>query len=111
MTAISTHVLDLDSGAPAQGVHAELFQVAGERRILLGAGITDTDGRACGLAGQTGASPGICRLVFAVGEYRRRSGEDEFLEEVAVSFRVAGEERLHIPLLLSPYGLSIYRGS
>ena len=112
MTAISTHVLDISRGVPAAGVHVELFApTASEGWTLLGSGLTDADGRATGLAGPRGAAPGICRLVFSSGGYQRRLGTEPFLEEVTVSFTVGGEARLHIPLLLSPFGLSIYRGS
>lgn len=108
MTAVSTHVLDTARGVPAAGVEVELFAAGGS---LLGSGITDADGRIGGLAGPDGAPPGTCRLVFASGGYQRRLGGEAFLEEVAVSFNVGDQARLHIPLLLSPFGLSIYRGS
>jgi 5-hydroxyisourate hydrolase len=113
MTEISTHVLDLTRGAPAAGVGVELLAaVEGDEWVVLGSSATDQDGRATGLAGSGGAVPGLHKLVFAAGGYQRRLTEvDPFLDEVAVSFTVADESRLHIPLLLSAYGISIYRGS
>lgn len=113
MTQISTHVLDLTRGAPAVGVGVELLAAVEDGAwVALGFATTDQDGRATGLAGSGGAVPGLHKLVFAAGEYHRRVTEvDPFLDEVAVSFTVAYEERLHIPLLLSAYGISIYRGS
>jgi len=126
MTQISTHVLDIGRGVQAAGVRVELLAAAalpqmvggwllaeGEGWNRLGLATTDADGRAEGLAGPGGAGPGRLRLVFFAGEYQRRlAGDGAFLDEVSVSFTVtAEEERLHIPLLLSPYGVSIYRGS
>jgi 5-hydroxyisourate hydrolase len=113
MTEISTHVLDLTLGAPAAGVNVELLAATEDGEwVSLGSAASDEDGRAIGLAGSDGAVPGLHKLVFAAGEYQRRFTEaDPFLDEVAVSFHVADEERLHIPLLLSTYGISAYRGS
>ncbi len=113
MTEISTHVLDLTRGTPAAGVGVELQAAATDGEwVVLGSAATDQDGRATGLAGSGGAVPGLHKLVFAAGAYQRRLTQaDPFLEELAVSFNVADEQRLHIPLLLSSYGLSVYRGS
>jgi 5-hydroxyisourate hydrolase len=112
VTQVSTHVLDIARGAPAAGVDVELLAAAADGGWLsLGRGQTDTDGRAAGLAGPGGAEPGLHRLVFAVGAHQGQRTEAAFIEEASVSFRIAGETRLHVPLLLSPYGISIYRGS
>ncbi len=135
MTSISTHVLDLARGVPASGLAVELSTALSRNATpspspppptitaapppatvttswqLLSSATTDGDGRATGLAGAAGVAPGLCRLVFATGAYERARGAEPFIEEAAVTFRVSGEARLHIPLLLSPFGLSIYRGS
>ncbi len=122
MTEISTHVLDVGRGLPAAGVDVELLAARGGEGgsagggdwVSLGRGRTDADGRIASLTRDRpgGASSGLHRLVFMVGPYQRATGaEAVFLEEAAVNFNVAGGERLHIPLLLSPYGYSIYRGS
>jgi hydroxyisourate hydrolase len=114
MTQVSTHVLDISRGVPAAGLRLELLAAAeGAQWRRLALATTDADGRAAGLAGPDGAGPGRHRLVFFAGEYQRRLVEDvAFLDEVAVTFTVTAEdERLHIPLLLSPYGISIYSGS
>jgi len=130
MTAISTHVLDLARGIPASGVAVELHTgpfraptpppptTAAPSTVaaitpwqLLSSATTDADGRATGMAGAAGVAPGLCRLVFATGPYERARGAEPFIEEAAITFTVSGEARLHIPLLLSPFGLSIYRGS
>jgi 5-hydroxyisourate hydrolase len=112
MTAISNHILDLARGVPAAGVRVDLLSSMGDSRwVELGSATTDQDGRAAGLAVPAGAPPGLCRLVFATGPYERAHGAEPFVEEASITFRVSGEARLHIPLLLSPFGLSIYRGS
>jgi 5-hydroxyisourate hydrolase len=114
MTQISTHVLDISRGVPAAGVRVELLAAGaqGEPWVRLALATTDADGRAAGLAGPGGAQPGRHRLLFHAGEYQRGLADREaFLDDVCVGFTVSGEERLHIPLLLSPYGISIYRGS
>jgi len=99
MTRISTHVLDTARGVPAAGIRVELHS----GNEVLGSASTDSDGRINALAD---ARPGLHRLVFTVGP------DAPFLRELSVAFDVADtDEHLHIPLLLSPYGVSIYRGS
>jgi hydroxyisourate hydrolase len=109
MTDVSTHVLDTATGRPAAGIEVSLEARDDDGRwIALGGGVTDADGRASHLAGAAGAAPGVHRLVFATAS---RPGPEGFFAEVAVSFRVDDEPHLHIPLLLSPYGYTVYRGS
>ncbi|HEY5197139.1 MAG TPA: hydroxyisourate hydrolase [Solirubrobacteraceae bacterium] len=104
MTDVTTHVLDTASGRPAAGIEVSLHaRRADGQWTRLGGGRTDADGRTAGLAGSNGAQPGVHRLVFAT--------RGVFFDEVAVAFTVAGEPHLHIPLLLSPYGYTVYRGS
>jgi 5-hydroxyisourate hydrolase len=109
MTAISTHVLDTAAGHPAAGIDVSLQKrgTSGHWQTL-GRATTSADGRASGLAGPDGAEPGVHRLVFAAAG---QAGAEAFFPEVIVTFRVAGEDHLHIPLLLSPYGYTVYRGS
>lgn len=118
MTEISTHVLDISRGTPAAGLGVQLLAATDDGGwTALGAAIADADGRVgaealtAGAGEHAGAGVGLHRLVFACGDYQRGHGGTAFLEEVAVSFSVRQESRLHIPLLLSAYGLSIYRGS
>jgi 5-hydroxyisourate hydrolase len=109
MTAVSTHVLDTAAGLPAAGVEVSLQRRgASGHWQTLGSATTSADGRASDLAGPGGAEPGVHRLVFAT---TARHGADAFFDEVVVTFRIAGEHHLHIPLLLSPYGYTVYRGS
>lgn len=109
MSTLSTHVLDTALGRPAQGIRVVL-----ERKgIALGSGVTDSDGRVRDLlAEDTQLSEGDYRLTFHVGDYFSEAGTESFYSVIAVGFRViAGSEHYHVPLLLSPFGYSTYRGS
>lgn len=110
MTTISTHVLDTAVGRPAPGIAVALERDSGEP---LGVATTDADGRVRALLADGAAlAPGTYRLRFAVGAYLDAAGRDGFYPEVVVAFRVrAGDEHLHVPLLLSPFGYATYRGS
>jgi 5-hydroxyisourate hydrolase len=94
--SISTHVLDVERGRPAKGVHVELL--SGERQV--GAGETDSDGRIAELA--TGLDPGAYRLVFTPPSPFFRSVELEVALE---------DGHYHVPLLVSSYSCVTYRGS
>lgn len=107
---ISTHVLDTGTGEPASGVPVALFRVEPDGRPeLLSEAETDADGRIRALL--TGElEPGSYQLVFDVAAYLQEDAE--FFENVAIGFRVDDPERsYHVPLLLSPFSLSTYRGS
>jgi 5-hydroxyisourate hydrolase len=105
---ISTHVLDLESGVPAAGLQVTLFRLgeAGEAEVVSEAE-TDEDGRIASLVEPLEA--GDYQLLFDVASYR---GDDAFFQAAAVAIHVTDPSRgYHVPLLLSPYGLSTYRGS
>ena len=108
---ITTHVLDTARGRPAAGVpiHLEIKDGAGWRS--LGRGVTDSDGRLRTLV--SGAiEAGVYRITFDTAAYFRGHGVDGFYPEAAIAFEVrAPGEHYHVPLLLSPYGYSTYRGS
>ena len=109
MSAITTHVLDTARGRPAAGVAVALERGG----TVLARGATDADGRVRDLlpAGVP-LEPGSYRLVFGTEGYFAAQGTEAFYPEVAVVFRVAGRgEHFHVPLLLSPFGYSTYRGS
>jgi 5-hydroxyisourate hydrolase len=121
VSGISTHVLDVARGRPAAGIPVRLERLAtavgsggaAERPEVVVSARTDQDGRAR-LAQGADTQPGTYRLVFDTGAYLDAdpSGEPPFFPEVAVTFTVTGTDRgYHVPLLLSPYGYSTYRGS
>ncbi|WP_066797631.1 hydroxyisourate hydrolase [Sphingomonas soli] len=111
MTTLSTHVLDTTHGRPAAGMAVALIGPGGE----VARGITNNDGRCPGLSpGELAA--GRYALRFAVAEYFRAAGvalaDPPFLDEVTIEFGVAADGgHYHVPLLVSPYGYSTYRGS
>lgn len=108
MGTLSTHVLDTSAGRPAAGVGVVLEAVDG---TAVGEGTTDRDGRV-GSIGPERLAPGDYRLRFASGEYFAARGEEGFYPEVVVVFTIADEsEHYHVPVLLSPFGYSTYRGS
>lgn len=109
MSTVSTHVLDTSLGRPASGISVTLER-DGE---VIGSGTTDRDGRVSALlnSGKELGS-GAHNLVFFVGEYFSRTGREAFYDRIVISFRVGEEsEHYHVPLLLSPFGYSTYRGS
>ncbi|GAA0940565.1 hydroxyisourate hydrolase [Pseudonocardia zijingensis] len=104
--SLSTHVLDATRGTPAAGVPVRLTTVDGRE---LAAAVTDADGRVRDLGGLTA---GDHRLVFATGEYFAATGQKGFYPEVVVTFTVTDPAaHHHVPLLLSPFSYSTYRGS
>jgi 5-hydroxyisourate hydrolase len=100
--SVSTHVLDAVRGRPAAGIAVSLLSAAGE----LASAVTDRDGRAALIDADLPA--GVYRLRFAVEPYLGQT----FYPEVVVAFRVTdGDAHHHVPLLLSPFAYSTYRGS
>jgi 5-hydroxyisourate hydrolase len=110
MSSLSTHVLDTAHGRPAAGVALALYAADGAQ---IYAGTTDADGRCPGLPPCT---PGRYRLGFAIAGYFRALGvtlpDPPFLDVVTIDFGIAAPDgHYHVPLLVSPYGYSTYRGS
>ncbi len=113
---LTTHVLDTASGRPGNEIAVDLYRIDGERRLIAQA-VTNNDGRCDSpiLSGESFVA-GVYELVFAAGEYFRKQGvelpEPAFLDEVVLRFGIADEsEHYHVPLLVSPYSYSTYRGS
>jgi len=113
MTAtITTHVLDLASGRPARGLAVVLEQKQGHAWIERGRGMTDDDGRCKGLLDPKQMDDGPWRLVFETGVWFAGHARETFYSEIVLQFDVKDRsQHHHIPLLLSPFGYSTYRGS
>lgn len=109
MSTLSTHILDTAHGRPAAGVALTLGDAGGN---LLFTGETNADGRCPDLPA---IAPGRYRLTFAVAAYFRAQGvvlpDPPFLDMVGIDFGVADGGHYHVPLLVSPYAYSTYRGS
>ncbi len=107
MSRISTHVLDATTGRPAEGIAVVLSSATGG---VLGESVTDADGRTA--LGPEEPSPGEHRLELATGAYFARREVPSFHPRVVVVFTVGDDGRhVHVPLLLSPFAYSTYRGS
>ena len=117
MGRLSTHVLDTAHGQPAGGLEIDLFYLAGESRQHLARFETNADGRTdAPLMAGDDLVVGVFELVFHVGDYFAKFEPDppdpSFLDLVPIRFGIAHpEENYHVPLLVSPYGYSTYRGS
>ena len=113
---LTTHVLDTARGCPAQGLKIELFKIDGETRKHLKTLVTNDDGRTDGQILPTEEFEiGTYELVFHAGEYLDAIGtppeEPRFLDVVPIRFGMSEAAHYHVPLLLSPFGYSTYRGS
>jgi 5-hydroxyisourate hydrolase len=107
MSGITTHILDTATGRPAAGVPITLEILRADQWALIGSGETDGDGRLRSLLTKA-PEAGTYRITFNSGAYF----PDGFFPSVAITFTVAGgQEHYHVPLLLSPFGYSTYRGS
>ena len=105
-STVSTHVLDAAVGRPAEGVHVTLLRREGDDWTTVHTAATNADGRVSGWA----TTPGPHRIRFATGDWFAARGVDTFYPEVEISFTAAAGHS-HVPLLLSPFAYSTYRGS
>ena len=113
MSQITTHVLDTTLGKPAQDISIvlEQYTLSGAWKQL-GSGKTNADGRLPNLlAPGTRVEPGIYHLIFDTGSYFKSLGVKGFYPEVTIAFEITDASHYHVPLLLTPYGYSTYRGS
>jgi 5-hydroxyisourate hydrolase len=110
---ITTHVLDTAAGQPAAGVAVVLKRLGDDGRWhQIAEGVTNDDGRLTTLLAKDGLAEGRYRLSYATGDYFQSRAQTPFYPQVSVEFQVAdAKEHYHIPLLLSPFGYSTYRGS
>lgn len=118
MTGLTTHVLDTALGKPAQGMRIQLLRMNSEEAALIRTVFTNSDGRVDGgplLSGDAFAV-GQYELLFHAGDYLRAQGapltEPPFLDVIPIRFGISDPTaHYHVPLLLSPFGYSTYRGS
>lgn len=117
MGYLTTHVLDTAQGRPGQGIKIEVFRITGDERQALKTVTTNDDGR-CDAPILDGDefTTGSYELVFHAGDYLRAQGfeaeEPRFLDVIPLRFGVAdASQHYHVPLLVSPYSYSTYRGS
>jgi 5-hydroxyisourate hydrolase len=113
---LTTHVLDTARGLPADGLRVELFRLAGDATTPICAMATNADGRTdTPILPQDDFAPGSYELRFHCGPYLDRTGvvagTPRFLDVIPIRFGMAEARHYHVPLLLSPYGYSTYRGS
>ena len=113
---LTTHVLDTARGCPAEGIEIALYAVSGDSRSKIAEAVTNADGRTDGpILPATSFKTGTYELVFFTGAYLRATGQAGadplFLDHVPIRFGMAEDAHYHVPLLLSPYGYSTYRGS
>ena len=113
VTTITTHVLDTAFGAPATNIPVTLHRVEGGGSVVMARGVTDADGRSGSLAPEHGSlQEGSYRLCFDVAGYFAAAQRASFYNEICIDFTVAADpQHYHVPLLLSPFGYSTYRGS
>lgn len=111
MSSLSTHVLDTAQGQPARGMTISLWHDA----TLLHQGVTNADGRCPELVDGKPLDAGAYRLEFHVADYFRAHGvvlaDPPFLDIVSIAFGMADDGHYHVPLLVSPFAYSTYRGS
>ena len=116
MARLTTHILDTANGRPAAGVRIRLYAQA-QPGTLLAEAVTDANGRAaCTPQGAASLPSGVYDLVFSIGPYftaqSQESGTPAFLDDVVLRFGMNAEEtHYHIPLLVSPWSYTTYRGS
>lgn len=106
---LTTHVLDTAKGRPAAGLKIALYRIEGEARRHLKTLTTNADGRTdAQILPETEFATGTYELVFHAGDYL---GSRDFLDLIPLRFTMSEASHYHVPLLLSPYGYSTYRGS
>ena len=113
---LTTHVLDTARGVPAAGLKIELFGIDGDTRTLLKTLVTNEDGRTdAQILPSDRFATGTYELVFHAGPYLDASGtpkeDPRFLDVIPIRFGMSEASHYHVPLLLSPFGYSTYRGS
>jgi 5-hydroxyisourate hydrolase len=113
MSQITTHVLDTAKGLPAEGITISLQRPIGKDQWEhITSGTTNSDGRVANfMTDDQVITPGIYRMLFDTKAYFEQNNTQGFYPEVPIIFEITDTEHYHIPLLLSPFGYSTYRGS
>ena len=116
MTKLTTHVLDIYSGKPGKGIKVDLFYINGNEKTKLNSIVLNSDGRSDGpLIENDNFKNGKYELVFYIGDYFKsilNSETTPFLDDVIIRFGISkNNEQYHVPLLVSPWSYSTYRGS
>jgi 5-hydroxyisourate hydrolase len=112
MSSITTHVLDTSLGKPAAALAVSLDVCDGDSWRELGQGVTDADGRLRTFSPEVALSLGSYRLNFETAAYFRATSREAFFEHVTLEFRVVdASQHYHVPLLLTPFGYTTYRGT
>ena len=112
MSQLTTHILDTTKGKPAQAVSIYLYQQHEDSWTELTIGTTNKDGRIPDLLRKDLIlEPGIYKMKFETKEYFEKQGIQTFYPFIEIIFTITGSEHYHVPLLLTPFGYSTYRGS
>ena len=112
MSGITTHILDIARGRPAAGVAVSLARRSGDGWAELAATRSDTNGRVANLLpGDVQSAAGTYRLRFDTGAYFAALGVSPFHPFVEIVFEIRDAEQYHVPLLVSPFGYTTYRGT
>ena len=115
MGKLTTHVLDTASGKPASGVRVRLFSIENDRHLVASIATND-DGRTdAPLLDDEAYRAGVYEIEFSVGDYFKGTGacnaDPPFLDDVVIRITLSGDDHYHVPLLVSPWSYSTYRGS
>ena len=115
MSNLTTHVLDTSQGKPAEGMKIQLFKIEDKKSVQLVEVITNKDGRVDQKLLKSENNIGIYELRFFAGDYFNKENlqltKIKFLDEITIRFGISDDKHYHVPLLISPYGYSTYRGS
>ena len=113
---LTTHVLDTARGRPAAGMKIMLYRIEGEARLPIGMKVTNEDGRTDGpILPEAEFRPGVYELEFLAGDWQTATKvppeSPRFLDVIPIRFGMSEAAHYHVPLLISPFGYSTYRGS
>ena len=115
MSNLTTHVLDTSQGKPAEGMKIQLFKIEDKKSFQIAEVITNKDGRVDQKLLNSSNNIGKYELRFFAGDYFNKENlklkKIKFLDEIIIRFGISDDTHYHVPLLISPYGYSTYRGS